>query len=197
MGQAQRRKTEISMIKQKYTNWLESLSQVERDVALVVKNTHERIVKGKSLFGGCYLLTFFLQRYLKNEKGIQTTAVVGWVNDGTTPLMISHAWLEFEGKKIDITLTHTEHPDVQLTGDLVILDYVVNEGKTKYTYHLKRPPAALLALRELRDKMPWAVNAKEAEHTRMSEISSSEMMIDMYLQHAPSDRNYDALARLL
>lgn len=197
MGDARRRKVEIAITKRKYADWLDTLTQMEREVALVAMRTHERIVEGKRLLGGCYLLSFFLNQYLKREKGIETTAVVGWVNDGTTPLMISHAWLEFEGKKTDITLTHTEHPDAQLTGELIILDHVVRSGRVKYTYHRQRTMEAVITLQKLREEMPWAVDAKEAEHLQMEEMSESEAMIQKYLNAAPDDRNYDALARLL
>lgn len=197
MGEAQRRKTEISMIKRKYADWFETLTQTERKVAAVAKCTHERIVEGKKLFGACYLITFFMHQYLKHEKGIETNAVVGWVNDGTTPLMISHAWLELDGKKIDITLTHTEYPDIQLPGELIILDQVIFSGKVKYTYHRQRTAEAVNEQLKFRHKMPWAVDAKEAEHQQMEAVGKSEKMIQMYLNGAPFDRNYAALARLL
>lgn len=197
MGEAQRRKAEISTAKQKHADWLETLTQSEREVAQVSMRAHECIVKGKRLLGACYLLSFFLHQYLKREKGIETTVVVGWINDGTTPLMISHAWLEFGGKKSDITLTHTEYPDAQLTGELIILEHVVRSGRVKYTYHRQRSMEAVIALQKLREEMPWFVDAKEAEHLQMEEISESEAMIQKYLNAAPDDRNYDALARLL
>jgi len=197
MGEAQRRKAEIEKVSRLYTDWLATLTQSEREVAQVSMRAHERIVKGKRLLGACYLLSFFLHQYLKREKGIETTVVVGWINDGTTPLMISHAWLEFGGKKSDITLTHTEHPDAQLTGELIILEHVVRSGRVKYTYHRQRSKEAVIALQKLREEMPWAVDAKEAEHLQMEEISESEAMIQKYLNAAPDDRNYDALARLL
>jgi len=197
MGEAQRRKAEIEKMSRLYTDWLATLTQPEREVAQVLMRAHERIVKGKRLFGACYLLSFFLHQYLKQEKGIETAVVVGWINDGTTPLMISHAWLELEGKKSDITLTHTEHLDGQLTGELIILDYVVRSGKVKYTYHRQRTTEAVTALQKLREEMPWAVDVKEAEHLQMEETSKSEAMIRKYLNAAPIDRNYDALARLL
>lgn len=197
MGEAQRRKVEIAIAKRKYADWLDTLTQMEREVALVAMRTHERIVEGKRLLGACYLLSFFLHQYLKREKGIETTVVVGWVNDGTTPLMISHAWLELEGKKTDITLTHTELPDSQLTGELIILDHVIYLGKVRYTYHRQRTTDAVTVLQKIREEMPWAVDAKEAEHLQMEETSKSEAMIQKYLNAAPNDRNYDALARLL
>lgn len=197
MGEAQRRKAEIEEVSRLYTDWLATLSQSEREVAQVYMRAHERIVKGKRLLGACYLLSFFLHQYLKREKNIETTVVVGWINDGTTPLMISHAWLEFGGKKSDITLTHTEHPDAQLTGELIILDHVVRSGRVKYTYHRQRTMEAVIALQKLREEMPWAVDTKEAEHLLMEEMSKSEAMILKYLNAAPYDRNYDALARLL
>ena len=197
MGEAQRRKAEIENVSRLYTDWLATLTQFEREVAQVSILAHERIVKGKRLLGACYLLSFFLHQYLKREKGIETTVVVGWINDGTTPLMISHAWLEFGGKKSDITLTHTEHPDTQLTGELIILNHVVRSGRVKYTYHLQRTTESEIALQKLREEKPWAVDAKEAEHLQMEEMSKSEAMIQKYLNAAPDDRNYDALARLL
>lgn len=197
MGEAQRRKAEIEKVSRLYTDWLATLTQSEREVAQVSMRAHERIVKGKRLLGACYLLSFFLHQYLKREKGIETTVVVGWINDGTTPLMISHAWLEFGGKKTDITLTHTEHPDVQLTGELIILEHVVRSGRVKYTYHRQRSMEAVIALQKLREEMPWSVDAKEAEHLQMEEMSESEAMIQKYLNAAPDDRNYDALAQLL
>lgn len=197
MGEAQRRKAEIEKVSRLYTDWLATLTQSEREVAQVSMLAHERIVKGKRLLGACYLLSFFLHQYLKREKGIETTVVVGWINDGTTPLMISHAWLEFGGKKSDITLTHTEHPDVQLIGELIILEHVVRSGRVKYTYHRQRSMEAVIALQKLREEMPWFVDAKEAEHLQMEEMSESEAMIQKYLNAAPDDRNYDALARLL
>lgn len=197
MGEAQRRKAEIEKVSRLYTDWLATLTQSEREVAQVSMRAHERIVKGKRLLGACYLLSFFLHQYLKRKKGIETTVVVGWVNDGTTPVMISHAWLEFDGKKTDITLTHTEHPDAQLTGELIILDHVVRSGRVKYTYHRQRTMEAVTALQKIREEMPWAIDAKEAEHLQMEETSRSEAMIQKYLNAAPNDRNYDALARLL
>lgn len=197
MGEAQRRKAEIESVSRPYADWLVTLTQTEREVALTAMRTHERIVKGKRLFGGCYLLSFFLHIYLKKERGIETTAIVGWVNDGTTPLMISHAWLELDGKKIDITLTHTEHPDAQLAGELIILDYVACLGSVKYTYHRQRTAEAVAELLKFRDVAPLAVDHKEAEHLQMAAISKSETMIQNYLNAAPVDRNYDVLARLL
>lgn len=197
MGEAQRRKAEIEKVSRLYTDWLATLTQSEREVAQISMRAHERIVKGKRLLGACYLLSFFLHQYLKREKGIETTVVVGWINDGTTPLMISHAWFEFGGKKSDITLTHTEHPDVQLTGELIILEHVVRSGRVKYTYHRQWSMEAVIALQKLREEMPWFVDAKEAEHLQMEEMSESEAMIQKYLNATPDDRNYDALSRLL
>lgn len=195
--EARQRKVEIALTKRKYADWLGTLTQVEREVALAAMRTYERIVEGKRLLGGCYLLSFFLNQYLKREKGIETTAVVGWINDGTTPLMISHAWLEFNSKKTDITLTHTEHSDAQLAGELIVLDHVVCSGRVKYTYHRQRTTEAVAMLQKLREEMPWAVDAKEAEHLQMEGMSKSEILIQNYLDAAPNDKNYDALARLL
>jgi hypothetical protein len=38
-------------------------------------------------------------------RGIENKLMVGWVNDGETDAMASHAWIEIGSKKIDIALT--------------------------------------------------------------------------------------------
>ena len=197
MGETQRRKVEIDRLKREYADWLETLTQTEREVALVAKRAHERIIEGRRLFGGCYLLAFFLYQYLKLEKGIETTAVVGWVNDGTTPLMISHAWIELGGKKTDIALTHTEHPDAQLSGELILLDHTIRSGKAKYTYHRERSKESMVELLKLRGVAPVVVAHKEEEHLQMEAISKSDLLIQTYLNAAPPDRNYKALTQML
>ena len=47
MGETQRRKVEIDRLKREYADWLETLTQTEREVALVAKRAHERIIEGR------------------------------------------------------------------------------------------------------------------------------------------------------
>jgi hypothetical protein len=42
---------------------------------------------------------FFLAAYLLQEHSIQVQPVVGFANDGESEVMVSHAWVEFGGKK--------------------------------------------------------------------------------------------------
>jgi hypothetical protein len=115
MGQAKKRAAELA-------TWLETLSTDERKVFAVARAAYEKIVKAQNATGMCYRMTFFMTAYLTKELSTQVEPVVGYINDGSDDLMISHAWVEIGGKKTDINLTMTEHPQAQLTGPLLILD---------------------------------------------------------------------------
>jgi len=52
----------------------------------------------------------------------------------------------FNGKKTDISLTRTEHPDAQLPGPLLILDRVIRPGRGVHTYHRERSAGAVYPL---------------------------------------------------
>ena len=88
--------------------WLDSLSPIERTIAVVAQATYDRVVVGMSMTEACYNLAFFLQEHLRRKHEIQTEVVVGWINDGQWEGAASHAWLEYHGKKTDISL-HRRH----------------------------------------------------------------------------------------
>lgn len=200
MGDAKRRRAEIEKLKSASDAWRSTLTPAELKAASIAERAHSNLVERQKLIGACYLLAFFLRRYMR-ENGIKAEAIVGWVNDGTTSLMISHAWIEVGGKKIDIALTLTEDPDVQLPGPLLILDQVIRRGKVAYTYHRAQTAEALSALAELRKAAPPRVadflDRKTAEHLKMEATAKSESLMNAYLDAAPTDRNYAALARAL
>ena len=95
--------------------------------------TYERFIVAMHATGMCYRMTFFLSTYLRREHSITAPVVVGYVHDGTGDVMTSHAWIEFDGKKTDISLTMTDEPSVQLQGQLIVLDQVLKAGHA-YTY---------------------------------------------------------------
>lgn len=169
--------------------WLEVLSPTEQEVA----KTAARVFRRVKLWGACYHLTFFLNEYLKQEKGIDTQAVVGWVNDGTDDIMCSHAWLEINGKKTDIAIARPQYEE-NPEGALLILDRIIQPGKRKYTYHTERSHAAMRAL----DRIPYqAVQFAEIQHNEMVSISKDEKGRRRYLSEVPSHSNYRALIRLI
>jgi hypothetical protein len=145
----------------------------------------------------CYRISFFLSSFLKQEHQVNAEPVVGYVNDGTKDFMISHAWVEFSGRKIDLGLTATEHPDVQLEGPLLILDRSITQGKASYTYHRERSAAAhaqvqkLMALPAYKEMLA----ANEAEHAPMAAVAESPSLIRTYLDTAPDGLGYERLAQ--
>jgi hypothetical protein len=192
MGQAKKKASQVA-------TWLETLSPDERKVFAVARAAYENIVKAQSATGMCYRTTFFMTAYLAKEQGLQVEPVVGYVNDGTDDLMISHAWVEIGGKKTDINLTMTEHPHAQLTGPLLILDKEFTRGAATYTYHRERGATAALRVKELMED-PRARNFlrhKEAEHTRMTAIAKDLKLIHEYLNAAPDGLGYELLARMI
>ena len=60
-----------------------------------------------------------------------TLPVVGYVNDDTDDIFMSHAWIELNGRKVDLTLNVTEYQDVQLSGAVLILDQVLKPGQVR------------------------------------------------------------------
>lgn len=198
MGQAKRREVEIASLKARTNNWLISLPQDEKVVAEVAMATFNSVVIKLGMTEACYNLSFFLSEYLRRKHGIIVNVVVGWVNDGTWDGAASHAWLEYKGKKIDITLYKTSHPDIQPPGDLIVLDYIIQPGKVTYTYWQTLPEKAAITLELMRssDKnLETLLKHKENEHQKMFELASRQDGAEEYLRQAPTTNNYEFLSR--
>jgi hypothetical protein len=131
--------------------------------------------------GMCYRLAFFLTTYLQQEHDISTNAVVGYAHDQTSPLMASHAWVEIEGKKTDLSLAFTEAPDIQLRGEVSIVDHVYKPGH-RYAYHRERNDAANEVIRTMLDdpQCGLVVQQKEAEHANMVKLSRNPVWMRQY-----------------
>jgi hypothetical protein len=200
MGEAKRRKLEIERLKREDQEWVNNLTPAERTAAQVSQRAYTQIVERKGLVSGCYLLAFFLHEMLHSKYSIQTELIVGWINDGTWPGVGSHAWIELGGKKIDISLTLTEHRDAQPPGDLIVLDRVLRPGTTKYTY-CREPTAEAAAFMEavVRDGVvpSEVVEEKNREHAYVSRMAKTRDGILTYLNEAPPDRTFRVLERLV
>ncbi len=189
MGQAKQKQGAL-------LTWKESLSQDERTVFAVAEAVHKNIVKALGVTGMCYRLAFFLADFLRQEHGIIAEPVVGYLNDGESELMISHAWIEFNGKKTDLSLTQTENPAAQLPGPLLILDRAFGTSRANYTYHREQTEASarLVGMLTSDPRYRDAVRNKELEHQRMAEIALSWSAMRQYLDAAPDRMGYGALA---
>ena len=179
--------------------WMNGLSEQERIVFVVAKAAHTNIVQALGATGMCYRMTFFFTQYLKKEHGIEVVPVVGYVNDGTEEhLMISHAWIEYNGKKTDIALTQTAHQE-QLPGPLLILDQSLTNAKAIYTYHRDRGPEAIALVQKLMGdpNVGHIIADKEQEHFRMTATAKSPALIAAYLNNAPDKMTYEIFADLV
>ncbi len=168
--------------------------------ALVVAEAAIKLFEGFILFtrytGGCYLTTMILHRFLEEERGIGTEPVVGYVNDGTDDIMISHAWLEHAGRKVDLTLHLTEHCS---TGALIVLDQVLRNGQLTYSYHREQTSAGIAQEQVmLRDpQLAPIVWNKRVEHETMIGFTRNPDAMTRYLAAAPREQGYEAMARVL
>jgi hypothetical protein len=128
---------------------------------------------------------------------IHVDPVVGYVNDGEGEVMASHAWVEFGAKKIDLSLTLTERPDIQPSGPLLVLDRPLTKGRAVYTYHRERGPSAARQVQELMKDPTFrdALLHKEAEHERMGMIARDRTLMLQYLDSAPDGFGYEQLAQ--
>jgi hypothetical protein len=190
MGQAKRRSGEIQ-------NWLASLSAEERLIADAAQRLLLRFIDPSEATGMCYRLTYFLHLYLL-DKGIKTTPVVGYVNDGTDEVFVSHAWLDYEGKKIDLALGRAERPNLNPPGDILILDFPFRRAG-KYTYHLAKSAAAIAVESEwLKDpRGAGIVRHKAAEHEAMERRALNAHDMRLFLDHAPDGLTYSRMASII
>jgi hypothetical protein len=198
MGEAARRKAAIEALKTRNVLWLASLSPVEQLIANAAQRAYDGIVVGLGMTEGCYHLAFFLREYVRLQHSIELDVIVGWVNDGQWDGATSHAWLEYEGKKIDISLHRTSHPDAQPPGDLVVLDHAIRKGAVTYQYWVVLPERARFALKQMEEDSPELsalIRKKADEHQRMVEFSKSPNGAAEYLSQAPSEGSYAALLR--
>ncbi len=189
MGEAKKRAARLA-------EWRNGLSDPERLVVSAAMQTYERFIVATQATGMCYRMAFFLSTYLLREHAITAPVVVGYVNDGTGDVMTSHAWIEFDGKKTDISLTITDEPSVQLQGQLIVLDQVLKEGRA-YTYHRAQDEAALKALRAIYadPRFRQLAERKDREHEMMSDIARDPERIMDFLNGAPDGFDYAELVR--
>ena len=174
--------------------WRNGLSDAEQVVVRAATQTYERFIVAAQATGMCYRMAFFLSTYLQREHSITAPAVVGYVHDGTGDVMTSHAWIEFNGKKTDISLTMTDEPSVQLQGQLLVLDQVLKNGHA-YTYHRAQNEAALRALEAIYadPRLRHLSARKDREHEMMSDIARDPERVLAFLNGAPDGFDYATL----
>jgi hypothetical protein len=197
MGEARRRANEIVTLRAADSAWLESLAPAHRTVADVALRLHSKFVVPHRHVAACYPLAFFLHLYLWREHRVRTRAVVGFVCDGTSPVQMSHAWLDFDGAKTDVSLTITEHPRYVPPGALLILDRVWQRGMADYTYHLSESAESVAAWAEDGKEEPRVREVrvmKEIEHAQMLARADDDDAMWSWLSAAPSHMNYEAMA---
>lgn len=194
MGQAKDRKRAYEEAKKKL---LSCADENEKTIATCAIALFERFILPNAYTGGCYLVTMTLSQFLAKEHGIQARPVVGYVNDTTDNIMISHAWLEYGGKKTDLTLNLTEHPIKP--GPLLVLDESLRPGLLPYTYHNKRTIEGLIEVQRMMNDPDLAIiaNRKEIEHQAMLARSHNEELMSAFLNAAPPQCNYNAMAAVM
>ena len=196
MGQAKRRS-------ETYKKAKTELLQKNSDGAYVVAKTAIKLfddfIYPQRYTGGCYHITMILHRFLTFELGIPTQPIVGYVNDGTDDLMISHAWLEYQGLKSDLTLFLPNPSYQQPSGALLVLDQELLKGELSYSYHTEQTEAgrAQTEVMRLDPKIAPVLHRKEQEHQAMLECAADADIMKEYLNAAPSEIGYDAISKLL
>ncbi|RUX43488.1 hypothetical protein EOA33_29175 [Mesorhizobium sp. M4A.F.Ca.ET.050.02.1.1] len=190
MGEAKQKAAAIA-------KWRDGLSDEAKIVNDAAQALFDKFIKPRHVTGMCYHSVFFLHEFLKDRHGIITVPIVGYVNDGTDDIMISHAWLEYEGKKTDVSLAVTARPDVSPAGELIILDRVVKGGH-KYFYHREMTTAGLLQLQKMRMNGQQAlVDHKMEEHSLMTARSTQTELIRSYLDGEPNGLTYEKIVVLI
>ena len=178
------------------------LEAMDGDFLVVAKSAlaiYDNFILPNSYTGGCYLITMILHRYLMTEHQIPTNAVVGYVNDGTDDIMISHAWLDYQGLKTDLTLNIVEQNGAVQPGGLLVLDQEIKAGTLRYSYHLDRTIEGMIAAQQMINDPATAPVAlhKEEEHRLMLACSKNGELMDAYIAAAPPPLSYSAITASL
>lgn len=190
MGEAKRKQRALEL-------WRATLSPDQIKVAEVSQALLDRFLLPMRSMGMCYRMTAFLTERLLAE-AVALEPIVGYVNDGTDDVMISHAWIESNGRRTDLTLGITEVPDVQLPGEVIILDRIVRPGR-RYSYHREMTEAGRRKWEEMRGDptVRAAIEKKEEEHKKMSDVMRTSASRRHYLDAAPDGLTYERLAALV
>ncbi|MBO9127695.1 MULTISPECIES: hypothetical protein [unclassified Rhizobium] len=196
MGEANKRKQAYGAARQRILDRFEGQHRVVAEAAI---NLFDRFILPKRFTGACYQVTMTLEKHLAEAHAITSKTVVGYVNDGTDHIMISHAWLEFETMKVDLGLHVVERPDVVHPGAVLILDQQLLPGTVNYSYHLARPAASLAVVEKmLRDPSTAHVGRrKEIEHEAMLQRSRDPALRDAYLAGAPPGSSFASMTSVL
>jgi len=190
MGEAKRKQAELA-------TWVSSLPEDERKIFEVSYATFNDIIAPNKLTSRCYLISFFLTEYLRERHDVIVEPVVGYVTDERDDLPISHAWVEFNGKIIDLTLFYTE---TQPRGAVLVLDRAVKGGEIGYTYHRDMTAASRASLEHLQQMNPEAramIEHKKREHAIAAAANVSTASRMAFLNDAPDDRNYETMCLYL
>lgn len=199
MGEAKRRMKEIEQLKEQSSTWRAALSPDELMILQLAERLDERLVRAKKFSEGCYYLAFFMTKYLAS-KDVTVIPQIGWINDGTWRGMTSHAWIEFNGKKTDVSLGCTSHPEAQPTGAVIAHDHILRKGMVEYSHYKNDPPEVQAGLQYMRSipDLKAILAFKEIQHAQMLETAKAGIPeIDKYLSQAPSGLQYSDIARIV
>jgi len=177
------------------------MTDKENEIVKFIGKVHGVIVKKHSLHSACYLLAFFIYKYCKEVLNAETKIIIGWVNDGTWSGVSSHAWVEYNGKKIDVSLSGTADEKLYPTGDAIVLDRTIESGNVSYSYYYAVPSTAANAYAELKKSANQQtlefMSSKEREHKKMKEIASNDAYINQFFENAPASRRFEAIKTLI
>ncbi|MFM9901536.1 MAG: hypothetical protein ACKVOT_11010 [Polaromonas sp.] len=191
---------EIDALKNREKDWFAGLFGDEKIVAEVAIEVFKRVVFARHMTGGCYNLAFFIREYLKREKDIDVEMVVGWITEDSWAGCSSHAWIEHNSKKTDVSLSITEQPNIQLTGSVIIQDFDYRRGATTYVYQRESPANARIYL-DLAASKSAEFNRnyrrKEIEHLSMKALAEREGGASEYFNMAPVDMKYETMKKIM
>ena len=176
--------------------WTTSLTADENVAREAAENLLRRFIIPSASTGMCYRMTFLLHLYL-TEKSVPSRPVVGWVTDGRDDIAISHAWVEVNAKKIDLTLGRVNHESM-VTGEVLILDNVVTPG-AQHHYFVRKGPEHLDAdaLMESQPTSSMLLAHKNAEHEQMLARASDDGEMRKFLDGAPDGWTYNRLKAVI
>lgn len=184
------------------TTFLDTLTPEEKIIADVASATLKRFVLPYRPVTMCYRLAYFLHAYLAKEHGISTEAVIGYLGSADQFAQLSHAWVEFNGKKTDLSLAYREDAlagEPMPPGEVLILDHIARPG-VPHAYTREETADSIASKKRLQQQNPRTATLFEEETALRALVMTYQGNLDTilsYLNDAPDGVTYDRMARII
>jgi hypothetical protein len=154
------------------------MTNEERTIADLVLIVNEYITLRYKIAHGCYHNAIFIREYLYKNFNIHVDIVVGWASSTEIGHLLSHAWIEYNGKKTDPILWGACGAIGDFSGNFLIHDLIYQRGAFDFVYQ-----------KTLTEKQLNEINKLMHENAEFRESIKSEFELNQFFNNVVVDHN--------